>query len=699
MNRTEGIEYIKKNLECTRYLDTSKAKGYKNLTNIPCPFCDSGKGIKHKENSTAALAFYPNTNTVFCFSCRTKADVLDLIQNEYSTDFNGAFEIACKELNLEIDNKTSFLSENNSYANDKPIFEKERHELPEAINKNAEDYTEFYKECKEELERQYNEGGIGADYLKSRAISKEVALSKGLGFCNNWKSPTAIRNGREPKGNNVIVIPCSSNYYIARNMDIKSAYRYFNEAGNGETCFFNEEAIREEGIIFVTEGNFDALSLIEVGFNAIALNGTSGVNKFIKYLQEDKVKSNIIIALDNDEAGLKASNELKIALKEKEKSFLEVNLGEGIEKGKDPNDFLLLEKETFKSNASRAYQEIEKMGNFVKEEPLEEVIDEETIEDELHEDLKKFLDRSYSGAFKKYKTGVSFIDNVLDGGIMKQSVMLLLASPSAGKTTLCQQIGEAIAKQGKYCIYLNYEMSKEQMIAKSISRRLADREKNMKKYTADKILEGYKLNSEERADIEEELRAYNKDTYKYMRYIDDKSTDLETLKKYLNDIGEQHKERGEEGPVVIVDYLHLISSGEKKVDDKELLKQVMQTLKNYALKYNTFVIAISATGRSANKENEVELSSGRDSSNLEYSADYVLGLKFADADKYPEERPLDCKNMTKEAYVGYLKGQELKRMKIEVKKSRLGRTGKHEDVYYNSAYNLFTEWNHEKKEF
>ena len=75
---------------------------------------------------------------------------------------------------------------------------------------------------------------------------------------------------------------------------------------------FNRKASKVYNEIILTESIIDALSLIKLGFeNVQSLYGTNGfTQEHLRILKEDRVKK-IILALDNDEAGRKASATLK----------------------------------------------------------------------------------------------------------------------------------------------------------------------------------------------------------------------------------------------------------------------------------------------------------------------------------------------------------------------------------------------------
>lgn len=78
---------------------------------------------------------------------------------------------------------------------------------------------------------------------------------------------------------------------------------------------FNKKALTESNKpIIVVEGEIDALSIIEVGGEAIAIGSTSNVKSFINLLKVERPKQPLIISLDNDKAGEKASKELEVGL-------------------------------------------------------------------------------------------------------------------------------------------------------------------------------------------------------------------------------------------------------------------------------------------------------------------------------------------------------------------------------------------------
>lgn len=301
--------------------------------------------------------------------------------------------------------------------------------------------------------------------------------------------------------------------------------------------------------------------------------------------------------------------------------------------------------------------------------------------------LTAFAEKIQTEAYKPFSTGLAFFDRVLDGGPIPQTVSIIMAAPGTGKTTLCQQIAEGIAARGTDTIYFNLEMSGEQMIAKALSSRIALLEgpNNLRRYTATDILQGYKWKSDPAAAglILSQIEQYRETAYKHIRYLTgEKFSTIEGIMTKLKAEGDAAFSAGKkQGPIVIVDYLHLVRSREK-IDLQELIKKILTELKGYAVEYNTCVFLISATNRVSNLTGSIGDSGARDSSNIEYSGDYMLSLNFWAVDE-GIVKPSHQKAMD------YIKSRSVRQMKLRVHKNRVGAPGKTANIYFYPAHNLF----------
>lgn len=247
--------------------------------------------------------------------------------------------------------------------------------------------------------------------------------------------------------------------------------------------------------------------------------------------------------------------------------------------------------------------------------------------------LTAFNTKIHSRAFEPLKTGIGFFDNLLGGGILRQSLILLLAAPGAGKTTLAQQIAEALAAQKQPVIYVSLEMSHEQMLAKIFSAKLADIKTPM---TPAQILQAYNWTEAQETAFNCVYEEYRREIFPCLEYITGTS-DLKTIMETITARAEAAHAAGEPAPAVFVDYLHLIRmNGQKEV--AEIIKEsLLQFKNNYAVPYNTFVFAISATNREAAKNGEVSMYSGRDTSGIEFTGDYIITLNAAKEQTGPKD--------------------------------------------------------------
>ena len=111
-----------------------------------------------------------------------------------------------------------------------------------------------------------------------------------------------------------MIIATGVESYVARAVDPKNKMPKLKA---GKSSIFNVEVLRtSEQNVVVVEGEFDALSVIEAGNDAIALGTTTNVDKLLSWLKESGVrpKKPLVIDLDADEAGRTAAKKLMTGL-------------------------------------------------------------------------------------------------------------------------------------------------------------------------------------------------------------------------------------------------------------------------------------------------------------------------------------------------------------------------------------------------
>lgn len=565
--------------------DNLTLKGKKYI----CPYCGSGTG----KNGTPAFTIYDTK--FFCHKCEQGGDIYDL----------------AKQLNISEEqlNKTYSLGATKT-AKIKPFPSK----IKKQDNKNNQNIDEIQPDYSKEL-KEWAKQIANCNYLDKRGISKETQKRFGVGFCKEWKHP---KTPQAPITERVI-IPTSKNSYLARAIkaDVKKEYQ---KQKVGKANLFNLQALKNFQSVFITEGEIDALSLEDLGFSAVALGSISNQKKLVEALEKIEMKPFLFLCLDNDEAGQKAQKELETKLDKIEARYMEANniLGQY----KDANEALLADRETLKNNLKKvvSLQEKQNEARAKHEKPTKK------------QKIKSVLDEAQSTIYnlwehptKQYRTGLTRLDDLLGGGFNAGTLSVLGASPSVGKTTLALQIACNIAKAGDKVLFFSLEMSKAEVVAKIISREIRENEKPEKWLTTNEILTCNKYTETDAKKQETALKQTLSEWLKNIYIITfNEQAGIEELKDTIKDFIEE-QEQAEIKPFVIVDYIHILKP-ESQRDERQNIGQIITKLKKLAVNYNLHLMGIIPFNRAGAVE--ADLTAGRETSNIEYTTDYFIGLDF-----------------------------------------------------------------------
>ena len=363
---------------------------------------------------------------------------------------------------------------------------------------------------------------------------------------------------------------------------------------------------------------------------AIGLGSTSNTGKLIEEVKNRKPSQPLIIALDNDEPGRKASEELSKALSELKLPFYVYNLyGEA----KDANEALQRDREALASEVKGLADRIRKEEEAKLEEERREYLRTETA----YGHIRGFLDGiEASVRTPATPTGFELLDrDILDGGLY-EGLYCVGAITSLGKTTLALQIADQIARDTKKRVLIfSLEMSRAELMSKTISRLTlmetlrAGGETRLAK-TARGITDGdrYQNYSQEEKDII--VKAVENYGNNYAKRI--------SIYEGIGDIGVE-KIREEvtrvtrlfgEAPIVLVDYLQILAPYDKeyiRATDKQNTDKNVVELKRLSRDYKTTVIGISSFNRD-NYTAPVNLTSFKESGAIEYSSDVLIGLQL-----------------------------------------------------------------------
>lgn len=585
MDRQEALEYI--NQQEPTFLEEAPQK-INGHTSYICPVCGNGSGAS---GTGIALDIHnQQKNKYKCFKCGISEDIAGLFKLAYRfTDDTKAFNAAYQYYNISIDNSTEYQN--------KPKTEQKQ------VN-----YMDYFRKCADDPKAK--------EYFLSRGISEEVIKKYYLGYDGNYTKSTGGQVWQ------VVIIPTSPTTYTARNTnsraDVKDRYRH-----EGGSPLFNTKALTSENYCFITEGAIDALSIITVGGEAVALGSTANYTKLLSHCKNSKPLKPLIIALDNDEAGQEAAEKLQKGLQEMGIISYRLNpYGEH----KDANEALTADKEAFTMAVHEALKEAEALEH---KDELERK--EAYLQNAASNSIEAFKQRIEQSKARQYiKTGFKELDTALDGGLF-EGLYIIGAISSLGKTTFCLQIADNIAKTGSDVLIFSLEMSQYELMAKSISRltyedTIANKLPQDRAKTTRNILDGarYNLYSPIELDIiDSAIKTYSE--YANNIYFLEGIGDIGITQ--VREAVQKHKDITGKSPVVLIDYLQILAPYNDKGTDKQNTDKAVLELKRISRDFETPVIGISSFNRE-NYTSPVSMASFKESGAIEFSADVLLGLQY-----------------------------------------------------------------------
>ena len=214
------------------------------------------------------------------------------------------------------------------------------------------------------------------------------------------------------------------------------------------------------------------------------------------------------------------------------------------------------------------------------------------------------------GELSGVTTGFTDLNSLL-GGFQKSDLVLLAARPSMGKTALAVNLAVNAAKAGKKVAMFSLEMSKTQIGQRILA--------SFAQMNLSSLFKG----ELEGQDLVNLITASN-ELSKYSLHIDDTAAiSLIELKAKLRRL------KMEEGlDLVVVDYLQLMTTGER-VENRVLeISQISRGLKAIAKELDVPVLALSQLSRALEQrpDKRPKLSDLRESGAIEQDADIVMFL-------------------------------------------------------------------------
>ena len=591
-----------------------------------CPICGNGSG-----SSGDGLTKNPRSkdgNGLKCFKCGFSGDIIDLYQQHYGADYNTALTMLAQECGITIDPyrpdaAADFAPAADQRKKDRP---QERTERPQeaaepqggiiapAADKSAgegageateppTDFTGYYKECRQRL----NDPAAQA-YLSFRGISPDTAAAYWLGYDPEWSSPTARSRGKNPPTSPRLIIPTNKGHYIARDtrQQLTDRQKAFAKMNEGSPGIFNEQALYAQDVqeIFIAEGAIDALSIIEAGAPAIALNSTSNAAALLQKLEQKRTPATLILCLDNDDAGKRASAEIRAGLQRLNISHIAADISGS---HKDPNEALTADRAAFCAAIEAARRQTGKRPDNV----------EYYIKSVMGSDIARFK--------TDIKTGYRNLDEQAGG--LYAGLYVVAAISSLGKTTFCHQLADQIAEGGHDVLFFSMEQSRLEMVSKSLARRTAQKDLNTA-VTSLAIRKGYLPQN-----VKEAVAEYTEAVKDRLSIIEGNfSCNISFIGDYIRQYMRRNgaAENGSR-PVIFIDYLQILQPAEdengRRQTTKETVDSTVTELKRISRELDITIFIISSVNR-ANYLTPIDFESLKESGGIEYTADVIWGLQL-----------------------------------------------------------------------
>ena len=252
------------------------------------------------------------------------------------------------------------------------------------------------------------------------------------------------------------------------------------------------------------------------------------------------------------------------------------------------------------------------------------------------EDFVQELLKSREG--QAIPTGFAELDALLDGGLYP-GLYFLGAISSLGKTTLALQIADNIAKGGHGVLIFSLEMSRTEMMAKTLSREslMIDIAENGMTANALSTRGVLRASFSGKPEQEEVMRKAIEGYASWGRNltivegIGDVGT--EQIKSYVEAYMSEHEGKP---PVVVIDYLQILSPVDIRATDKQNVDKNVLELKRLSRDYQLPIIGISSFNRESYNV-PVSMASFKESGAIEYSSDVLIGMQILGIERAEDE--------------------------------------------------------------
>ena len=499
------------------------------------------------------------------------------------------------------------------------------------------------------------------DYWAGRGLTQETVAKYRLGY---------------DRAANAVTIPDGTgrSVKVRRITAADKSRRYAQHRCDGwrQDTPYLADALESAEPVVAVEGEIDALTLRQLGYNSCALRG-AGQGGSAEYVAAN-AKAAVVGLFDADEAGRKGADALAARCHTHGKPCVCRLLPS------DPNALLVAGRTD--ELAAAIAEAIEELGREEEEKKARE------------EEEKAEYDATFAGAEtasiladvaarpRPIPTGIVAVDRMLGGGIRLGRLHVLAAGSGMGKTTLALQMATSLSAQGHDVLYVALEQDKATLTLKGVSR-------CTREISEVDALTTWELEEADREDCRAHLSESQRATLKLakerhaeqaarLKFID-RPTSIDELERIVD----RHERLRGNTPCIVLDYLQLLrpSESQRHLSSLDRTKENVARLKALVVQHNLPMLALSSLNRLGYNV-AVGLESLKESGDIEFTADVVLGLQPIQLGAVEDGngRAINAATRT----------QEVRTMRLTCLKHREGKAGE-AVLEYDAAHNAFRE--------
>lgn len=706
------------------YIKKTRGKGLR--ANINCIYAETNPTHKKGTDNKPSMGYDKVAKKYHCLTCDEWASLVDIAK--YDNKFNNDTD-TIKYLKNEYPAIELYKNDNVDTNNIKPV------QVVDSVEINTTyDFTNFVNESNAKvidspnhitdkgIDPRYMIANYGLKRYLDRGLTEETIKRFKLAVADNGfndvvKDYPNLKSNSNKADKYKLILPIldeqgNCNNFIAEigNRkdvdDYNQKYKKPTNAGGLTTQLYNEYHLKtgKPNTIFIVEGIYDALSIEQMGYNAIALL-TTGFTRLENLLKHYKPNANLIIMLDNDTAGKQTTKnmlDMLHTLNIQNIKYIDsmdiLDKYKNISKCKDANEMLLKDSKELKAFLDNCYREINKNE------------DTDRIDNaNLSNSLDYFRTIENQPPAKLISTGFTELDKNFKGGL-RTGFYVLGALSNLGKTAFILQMADQIAKQGQPVLYFSLEMDKKELMARSISRttytQVGDKE-DKKGYpvasTTFDILDNTKYqyyDKDKKSTIDVSINIYE-NIAKNLYIISGRYKEKDTSRRMtINDIEKIIKDfiqyKGIT-PIIFIDYMQIIAPLDPHYTDKQNMDEIVDRLKQISVEQDTPVVAISSYNRD-NYYEPANVSAFKESGAIDYGADYILALQYKGIDEiyYDNDKRKPEQQKKREIYELIedlkLKSNQGEPIPIEFKMLKSRNSGKFNMVFkFKARYGYFKE--------